>query len=257
MSVKRYPLYANRSAMHNILNQSGLLKLEVLQSKWFIFGAAGGAIAIVVFVLALILLRRRRSKRGINIGLSDSEEPLDKWPEENFEFITERIIRVKKKYKSILFTSVGPASLPVTVPVNVAIGLAKNKKRCLLIDLDLRRDAIAKALDLDSNKEGLQPKTIRTEFENLWVWPGRNFTQLKQMNVKEIVEKASERFDFILLNAPSLLSSPDRRQIISAAQAAFICTKNSSEAARLAELIKPSDCVIIGNIQIPHSNLQQ
>ena len=250
-------LYANRNAMHNLLNKTGLLKLEIFQSRWFIFGIAAGAIAIVVFVLVLILLKRRKSKKAISSNLTHGKDTLDIRSEEDYELITARIIRVRKKYKSILFASIGPASLPVTIPVNVAIGLAKNKKRCLLIDLDLRRDAIAKALDLDNNKEGLQPKVLRTEFENLWVWPGHNFTQLKQMNIMEIVQKASDRFDFILMNAPSLLSSPDRRQIISAAEAAFICTKSSSEAARLAELIKPSDCAVIGNIQIPNSNLPQ
>lgn len=243
--------------MYNILNQSGFLKLEVLQSKWFIFGIAAGAIVIVVLVLALILLKRRKSKKAISSNLTGGKDTFDIRSEEDYELITARIIRVGKKYKSILFASVGPASLPVTIPVNVAIGLAKNKKRCLLIDLDLRRDAIAKALDLDNNKKGLQPKVLRTEFENLWVWPGHHFIQLKQMNIQEIVQKASDRFDFILMNAPYLVSSPDRMQIISAAEAAFICTKSSSEAARLAELIKPSDCVVIGNIQVPHSNLQQ
>lgn len=243
--------------MHNILNKMGFLKLEVLQSKWFIFGIAAGAIVIVVLVLALILLKRRKSKKAISSNLTGAKDTFDIRSEEDYELITARIIRVGKKYKSILFASVGPASLPVTIPVNVAIGLAKNKKRCLLIDLDLRRDAIAKALDLDNNKKGLQPKVLRTEFENLWVWPGHHFIQLKQMNIQEIVQKASDRFDFILMNAPYLVSSPDRRQIISAAEAAFICAKSSSEAARLAELIKPSDCVVIGNIQIPHSNLQQ
>ena len=239
--------------MYNILNQSGFLKLEVLQSKWFIFGIAGGAIVIVVFVLALILLKRRKSKKAIGSNLTSGKDTLDIRSEEDYELITRRIIRVKRKYKSILFASVGPASLPVTIPVNVAVGLAKNKKRCILIDLDLKRDAIAKALGLDSNKNRLQPKAVRTEFENLWVWPGHNFTQLKQMNIMEIVQKASDRFDFILMNAPYLVSSPDRMQIISAAQAAFICAKSGSEAARLAELIKPSDCVVIGNIQIPNS----
>ena len=243
--------------MYNILNQSGFLKLEVLQSKWFIFGIAGGASVIIVFVLALILLKRRRAKKAISANLTDGKDTLDIRSEEDYELITGRILRVRKKYKSILFASVGPASLPVTIPVNVAIGLAKSKKRCILIDLDLKRDAIAKALGLDSNKNRLQPKTVHTEFENLWVWPGHNFTQLKQMNIMEIVQKASDRFDFILMNAPYLVSSPDRMQIISAAEAAFICTKSSSEAARLAELIKPSDCVVIGNIQIPNSNLPQ
>ena len=77
------------------------------------------------------------------------------------------------------------------------------------------------------------------------------------MNVKEIVQKALDRFDFILINAPSLMSSPDRRQIVSAAKAAFICTKEASEVMKLTKLIKPLECTVIGRIQIPQPNLQQ
>ena len=66
-----------------------------------------------------------------------------------------------------------------------------------------------------------------------------------------VVEKALDRFDFILINSPSLVSSPDRRQIVSAAEAAFICTKDASEATKLAELIKSLDCMVIGRIQAP------
>ena len=210
-----------------------------------------GVIAIILFVLILIILRRRKFKKVINVNLTNDKEGGDKRSEDNYEPIIKRIKRVKKKYKSILFTSIEAGALPVTIPVNVAIGLAKNKKRCLLIDLDLKRDAIAKVFGLDAEQSGLRAKAVQTEIENLWVWPGHNFSQSKQMNVTEIVEKAEDKFDFILINAPSLVSSPDRKQIISAARAAFICAKNTSEMKKLTELIKPLDCTIIGHIQIP------
>jgi len=236
--------------MHNILNQSILPKLGIFQNQWVILCVVAGASAVVVLALILIMLKRRKSKNPVNANLADGKEYPDRRSGEDYEFITKRIEQVRKKYKSILFASADADSLPITIPVNVAIRLAKNKKHCLLIDLDLRRDSIAKAFGLDSGKNDLRLRAIRTEFENLWVWPGHNFARSKQMNINQIVQKAVDRFDFILINAPSLLSSPDRRQIISAAQAAFICTKDTSEAAKLAELIKPLDCIVIGNVQI-------
>jgi Mrp family chromosome partitioning ATPase len=210
-----------------------------------------GVIAIVVFVLILIILKRRKSKKVINVNLTDDKEAGDKLSEGDYESIIKRIKQVKKKHKSILFASIEAGALPVTIPVNVAIGLAKEKERCLLIDLDLKRDAIAKVFGLDAEQSDLRAKAVQTEIENLWVWPGHNFSQSKQMNITAIVEKAEDKFDFILINAPSIVSSPDRKQIISAAQAAFICTKDTSEMKKLTELIKPLDCTIIGHIQIP------
>ena len=235
--------------MDNIL-KSSLPKLEIFQNQPVLCIVAG-VVAIVVFVLILTILRRRKFKKVINVNLADDKEDGGELSEDDYESITKRIKRVKKKYKSILFASTEVGALPVTIPVNVAIGLAKEKKRCLLIDLDLRRDAIAKVFGLDAEQGGLRARAVQTEFENLWVWPGHNFSQSKQMNITEIVEKTVDRFDFILINAPSLVSSPDRRQIISAAQAAFICTKNTSETKKLAEVIKPLDCTVIGHIQIP------
>jgi len=235
--------------MGNILKRI-LLKLGISQNQGVILCIVAGVIAIVVFVLILTILKRRKFKKVINVTLTDDKEAGDKRPEDNYEPIIKRIKQVKKKYKSILFTSIEAGALPVTIPVNVAIGLAKNKKRCLLIDLDLKRDAVAKAFGLDAEQSDLRAKAVQTEIENLWVWPGHYFSQSKQMNVTEIVEKAEDRFDFILINAPALVHGPDYRQIILAARAAFICTKNASETKKLAELMKPLDCTIIGHIQI-------
>ncbi len=228
-----------------------LLRFGISTKGEAIMYAVVGVIVIILFVLILMILRRRKFKKVINVNLTDDKEGGDKEAEDDYKPITKRIKQVKKKYKSILFASIESAALPVTIPVNVGIGLAKSKKRCLLIDIDLKRDAIAKVFGLDAEQGGLRAKAVQTEFENLWVWPGHNFSQQKQMNVTEIVEKALERFDFILINAPALVSSPDRKQIISAAPAAFICTKNASEMKKLTELIKPLDCTIIGHIHIP------
>jgi hypothetical protein len=189
----------------------------------------------------------KKSKAGGNI----SKGLLITKPQENYAPIAQRIKSAKGKCKSILFASVKLQALPVTIPVNVTIELTRGKKCCLLVDLDLERDAIAKVFELNGQKTGLRPKAVQTKLENIWVLPGHDFVRLKQMNIKMIVQNALDKFDLVLMNAPSLTSNPDRRQIISAAQAAFTCAKDASEATKLTELIKPSTCRVIGNIQIP------
>jgi Mrp family chromosome partitioning ATPase len=217
---------------------------------------AAGVFAFIFFMLTFLIIRRRKYHKVINVNLAGNKEADDKQPKENYEPIIKRIKQVRKKYKSILFTSIEAESLPVTIPVNVAIELVKSKKRCLLIDLDLRRDAVARAFGLAAEQSRLRAKALQTEIENLWVWPSYNFSQSKQMNIIEIVERAQDKksvdkFDLILINAPSLVNSPDRKQIILAAQAAFLCTKNApSEMKKLTELLKPLYCTIIGRIQV-------
>jgi len=208
-------------------------------------------IAVGVVVLFGTRQKKQKGKEKSDTGGVDSKGLQITKPEENYGPIAQRIKRAEGKCKSILFASVELKALPVTIPVNVAIELARDKKRCLLVDLDLERDAIAKVFELNGQKTGLRPKAIETEVENIWVLPGHDFAQLKQMNIKMIVQRALDKFDLVLINAPSLASSPDRRQIIAAAQAAFTCTKDASEATKLTELIKASKCRVIGNIQIP------
>jgi hypothetical protein len=228
-----------------------LIRLGITTKGGAIMCAVAGVVVIILFVLTLIILRRRKFKKVINVNLTNDGEGVDKPAEDSYEPIIKRIRQVKKKYKSILFTSTEAEALPVTIPVNVAIGLAKSKKLCLLIDLDLKRDAVAKAFGLDAGQSDLNIKPVQTEIENLWVWPGHYFSQSRHMNVTGIVEKAEDRFDFILINAPALVNSLDRKQIILAAQAAFIYAKNESESDNLAKLIKSLDCTIIGRIQTP------
>lgn len=205
---------------------------------------AAGVIAIAVIAAILIIWKKRTSQKTadektVDINFTDKE----------YDSIIAQIKEVKK-YKSILFTSAESGILPVTIPVNTAIGLAKEKYRCLLIDVDMRRDAVAKVFGLDTEQSSLSARAEQTVFENLCIWPAHKFSQSKQMNLEEIVEKAEDKFDFILLNAPALVNNLDRKQIISAAQAAFLCTKETSEENKLNELIGSSKCRVIGHIRI-------
>jgi len=181
----------------------------------------------------------------------DKPKAAEKQLQVNYDSIIKLIKRNAKKHKSIIFTSMDIDSLPVTLPTNVAIKLAKSNKRCLLIDLDLKRDAIAKAFELDADKYGVHLKALKTSCENLWVLPGHSFVRSKQMNIKGIVQKAVEKFDFVLINAPALVTSPDRKLIISTAKAAFICSNKSSQTTPLDKMIKASGCKVLDIIQIP------
>lgn len=170
----------------------------------------------------------------------------------DYKLITEKILKLGGKSKSVLFAAAGLNCLPITIPVNVAIQLAQHQKRCLLIDLDLKRDAVAKAFNLVDklDPKDLRPKPYKTPFENLLIWPAHNFTKTKQMNIKPLAEAAAGKFDLVLINAPYLDGSPDRMQIASAAQCGIIFTQNSTQATRLTELMKTTQCKLITNIQV-------
>lgn len=236
--------------MCNVPTSSILLSVEILKSQWVIIGGLGGLAVIVLLVVVLALLKGGRGRKGAVIKLS-GEGTVEAWPRESYAPVTERIRKLGKKRRSVLFASVDPAALPVAMPAAVAGILGKAGKKCLLVDLDLENDSVAKTFHIDSGRMGLPGMVVETRFENVSLWPAHNFIQLHQMNVREIVEKAQEQFDIILLNAPGLLSSPDRRQIISSAACAFICSKGQADTSAISELIDESDCRIIGHLQTP------
>jgi len=221
----------------------------LLQNKGVVFCVAG-IVAVALILLVVLILKKIRNPAGANIGLKrqKTSEPL---PIKNYDSITDRIRRQEKKHKCILFAGAQSHCLPVTIPVNVAIELAGANKKCLAIDLDFKRNALAKAFELDGrpSRNGLYPKALQTSVENLWIWPAHNFTRFRQMGIAPLIQRAADSFDFILINAPSLLTSPDRRNIASTAQAAFIFTQNAADTARLTKLIKLAGCDLFGNIQ--------
>ena len=175
--------------------------------------------------------------------------------QEDFQIITERILKLGKKQKSILFAGTGSRTLPITIPVNVAIQLAEKGRHCLLIDLDLRRDGLAQVFEISSEQINryLMPRAIKTHFPNLLIWPARHFIRTRLMNIVEIVDAASESMDIILINAPEFRTSIDREQILAASQACCIFSGNNVEAEEMLKLVKGSQCTLIGNIRISPS----
>ena len=142
--------------------------------------------------------------------------------------------------------------LPITIPVNVAIQLSEEGKKTLLIDLDLKRNAIAKAFDIpDKIPPDFRPRAFKTAaFVNLRIWPAHHFTNLKQMIIKPLAEAAEAKYDFVIINAPCLDGSPDQNQIAASAPCGLIFTKSASQIKRLKKILKSANCKLIGNITI-------
>ncbi len=229
---------------------------DFFKNNWLIVSICAGA--FIVLLIIVIVVTKIVKKRGHKKGEVD-EEGFEWISEDDCEIISDRIERYGGKKDSFLFAGAGLDCLPITIPVNVAIELAENENRCLLIDLDLRRDAVAKAFEIDTepNIEHLKPRPRKTAVENLMIWPAHNFTRSMHMNIKLLVQAAVESYDYVLINAPYLESSPDRAQIAAASDCSFIFTKSAKQAQRLEELIEEGDSELIGNIRIKKKEEQK
>jgi Mrp family chromosome partitioning ATPase len=166
--------------------------------------------------------------------------------------------------KTILMAAEKVEELGVTIPVNIAIRLAKRGRKCLLIDLDLERDAISKVFDVDNEypSDKIQAETITkgtpTCISNLWVWSASQYTGIGKgddnpdaINIKEVITTLQNRYDHLVVYAPnvSTLASADRNRIARCATAAMLFgpegkTENST-ISDFYELLISYGCVIL------------
>jgi hypothetical protein len=142
--------------------------------------------------------------------------------------------------KTILMAAESAKELPVTVPVNIAVRLARKDQRCLLIDFDLQRDAISKVFDIDPKvPDGvLQREAITTAsptgVDNVWVWPVSRLTNAAKdgqnhnlVSVKQAIASIENRYDRLILYAPAIERLADWQGVAACAQAAMLFRSES------------------------------
>ncbi|MHC4572553.1 MAG: FHIPEP family type III secretion protein [Planctomycetota bacterium] len=119
--------------------------------------------------------------------------------------------RSANEAKTILMGAESIEDLPVTIPVNVAINLAQ-KHKCLLIDLDLERNAVAKVFyDDNEDREGPQDGVgVPTCINNLWIWPARSLCEGDNdshlSRFKDLITTLGTQYDHLILYAPNVKS---------------------------------------------------
>jgi len=193
--------------------------------------------ALILGVLAILVFKKKIKSVKPEKSKANGKRNV------NYEDILETIRKQNGRLHTILFAANSLDDLPVTIPVNVAIRLSKNHT-CLLIDLGTRRNAIARAFDLDASPENHSRITsCSTQLKDVSVWPARNFELLKQMNLRPLLDNAAKKYDYILVYAPYLTTLPDRRQIAACTKRAIAFSGNNG--SRLMKLLKQCNCKVI------------
>jgi hypothetical protein len=115
---------------------------------------------------------------------------------EGFEKIAALIAGFSSNSKVILLTSSGPAGVKVTLPVNVAIRLARLGKKCLLADFDFANHAVTEVFDIR--------KTANTG-RNFYPAPIKNLFIAPDFAVEDVLrsfEMLKNAFDVVLVYLP-------------------------------------------------------
>ncbi|WP_413307776.1 CpsD/CapB family tyrosine-protein kinase [Bacillus sp. 1P10SD] len=171
-----------------------------------------------------------------------------------------------KNTQTYIVTSPEDGEGKSTMIANLAVSMAQQKKKVLLIDTNLRNPELHDFFHL-SNSSGLTDVLIgRMDFSEVInhteIWrldlltsgpPTKNPVEmLGSKNMKELLNKLKESYDVILLDSTSLLKLPDTKLLASQCDGVILVVKNGKtklqSAAEAKKVIEFSKARLLGVI---------
>lgn len=163
------------------------------------------------------------------------------------------IERLKSPFRSILVTSAGPSEGKSSTVLNLAHAFQEFGRRVLIVDTDLRRPSIHRALSLP-NKPGLVDFLRNTATfdqvchslpSGVTVIPGQvapedAASMLASPRARELLKEANDRFDLILVDSAPLLAVPDNLLLLTTLDRAVIVVKASATSKRDLQKVQKS-----------------
>lgn len=130
---------------------------------------------------------------------------------------------VEHRRKTLLFSSSGPQEGKTTSAINLAIVMAQNGEKTLLVDADLRQPRIEKAFDIEiqngltevlAGSISIEDTIHKTEIDNLDVIacgsiPPNPSELLGSMRMDEFLATAGQKYDRIIIDTPPILAVTD------------------------------------------------
>lgn len=148
---------------------------------------------------------------------------------ENYRTLRTNIqyLPIDKNLKTILVTSSEPREGKTTVAGNLALSLAKDEKKVILVDCDLRKPKIDKYLSIENSLGLSEIITENTPIENVIqkvkgldvITSGKISTKpseiLDSKSMEGLIKELKESYDYIILDSTSILEVTDS-QILAA-----------------------------------------
>jgi len=163
----------------------------------------------------------------------------------------------------ILVTSALPGEGKTTVSTNLAIVLARLRKRVLLVDTDLRRPSVHRAMQLSTNtglvallrrSAGFEEAVIGcANVPNLLILPAGpvklpDDTELLVSGFKDLVVRWREQFDHIIIDTPPVLSMTDAVRMSVEADSVILVIRAGQVAKK--EFLRAQDLLLKVNARL-------
>lgn len=173
---------------------------------------------------------------------------------------------VEKEIRSILVTSAGPGEGKSTTVANLAIVFAQQGKKVLLIDGDLRKPTVHYTFNVANNVGLTNVLTKQMEFDaaiadtdqqNLYVLssgpvPPNPAELLGSKTMVELIEKACEEFDMVLIDTPPILAVTDAHILANVCDGTLLVVSSGKtvqeSALKAKEVLMSSSTKLIGAV---------
>lgn len=155
----------------------------------------------------------------------------------------------KNGFKVLMVTSAAEDEGKSTVSVNTALAMRKKYEKVLLIDADMKKSALHKILDygkkdhymLNDLLEGrisLEEAMIMDETTGLYVLFARNYGERStdlviSKKMTELVDRAKELMDVVVIDTPPMAVSPDAECIAEVVDASVLVVRQDKTPVRV------------------------
>ena len=143
------------------------------------------------------------------------------------------------------------------MPVNIAIKLARQNRKCLLIDFNLETDILSKIFDFDSSRVygKAYVKAVTTRIDNIGLSPAVLFAKEPLSSLKDIIAEVQGRYDNLIIYAPNIRLLDDFKELAETANSAMLFDghrskgENSGAISRLYQFLADNNCEIFGPVE--------
>ncbi|MDD7391056.1 MAG: polysaccharide biosynthesis tyrosine autokinase [Lachnospiraceae bacterium] len=152
----------------------------------------------------------------------------------------------RRSEKVILISSASENEGKSTVAANLALALAANRKKVLLLDCDFRKPALHKVFEIDTSrltdfgsyltKETItEPDVVYLEKQGIYVTINKNgYSSPQRMitseRMKAFLEKAGQDVDYIIIDSPPMMIASDAEALARLTDASLLVVRQDCTA---------------------------
>lgn len=165
----------------------------------------------------------------------------------------------KRKQKVLLVSSVEENEGKSTVASNIALAMAQNGKKVVLVDLDLRRPAIHKIFEIvNKEKSGFWREELSISKDHtMQLFLNRKVADnpaifMKEKKIGTLLERCREQADIIIVDSPPMNAVADTELVLAYVDASVLVVRKdrgyTKDLNRAIEILEKGDTDFLGYI---------